>query len=272
MQAMTPTPPVAMSDDPRTHETLTVPGLPGRFLVLYQPEFELRDERLVGCEALLRWWHDDFGMLHPVAALAGTRWSGALAEAQDWVLGAACRQAVRWHDEGIDLPVAVNVRAEQVASPGFADEVRAALEDSGAEPSALAIDVPGGALSPRALAAAASVEAVAALEVAVIADLPAGAIPVTPLPELPLRAVKAPASIAGGHRVDRVHPSVPSLLRQADDLGLRTVAKALETRREVLLARDAGFDAGFGHHLSPPVTPQALGALHRHHPELADAS
>ena len=69
-------------------------GLPGRFCLYYQPELDLRDGSIRACEAMVRWWHPEFGMVRPGLTLDGTRWNERVHGIEEWAVAEVCRQAV----------------------------------------------------------------------------------------------------------------------------------------------------------------------------------
>ena len=80
----------------------------------YQPQVSLRDGRVIGAEALLRWQHPELGMVSPAEFIPIAEASGQIVQIGQWVLREACRQNKAWQDEGLPpLRVAVNLSARQ---------------------------------------------------------------------------------------------------------------------------------------------------------------
>ena len=112
------------------------------FLV-YQPRIDIATRQVVGAEALLRWRHPKYGVLAPESFLPLADDTGLLVPIGAWVLREACKQGRRWLDDGISpLSVVVNVSSRQLRDARLADQVQAALEESGLPPEALLIEVP----------------------------------------------------------------------------------------------------------------------------------
>jgi diguanylate cyclase len=80
----------------------------------YQPKFRLSDDRLVGVEALLRWYDTEHGEIPPTRFIEIAEDSGLIIELGSWVVRAACRQLREWQDRGIALPVAINVSGKEL--------------------------------------------------------------------------------------------------------------------------------------------------------------
>ena len=84
-----------------------------RISLLFQPKFRLKDERLSGVEALLRWCDDEHGEVSPNRFIEIAEDSGLILEMGSWVVRAACRQLRKWLDAGFTVPVAVNVSGKE---------------------------------------------------------------------------------------------------------------------------------------------------------------
>ncbi len=71
-----------------------------RLELRYQPKFRLRDQRMVGVEALLRWCDKEYGEIPPNRFIEIAEDSGLIIEMGNWVVRAACRQLRAWRDRG----------------------------------------------------------------------------------------------------------------------------------------------------------------------------
>jgi len=80
----------------------------------FQPKFSLRDRRVSGVEALLRWVDAEHGEIPPNRFVEIAEDSGLIIEMGGWVMRAACRQLRAWLDRGIAVPIAVNVSAKEL--------------------------------------------------------------------------------------------------------------------------------------------------------------
>jgi diguanylate cyclase len=94
----------------------------------YQPKFRLRDNRLVGVEALLRWCDAEYGEIPPTRFIEIAEDSGLIIDLGSWVIRAVCRQLREWQDAGLSIPVAINVSGKELlhGDPASVIEVEAA--------------------------------------------------------------------------------------------------------------------------------------------------
>ena len=122
----------------------------GDFSLMYQPIVILRSRRIAGAEALVRWQHHERGLIPAAAFIPVAEQTGLIVELGRWVLAKACRQLRAWQD-GIgperSLTLAVNVTPRQLLHPGFAQDVSAALAESGIDPHHLVLEIAESALA-----------------------------------------------------------------------------------------------------------------------------
>ena len=99
----------------------------GEFLLHYQPKVNMRSGKVIGAEALIRWLHPEKGLLAPAAFLPAIEDHPLAIAVGEWVIDTALTQVERWHAQGLDLPVSVNIGARQLQQREFADRLRALL-------------------------------------------------------------------------------------------------------------------------------------------------
>jgi predicted signal transduction protein with EAL and GGDEF domain len=100
----------------------------GGFELNYQPLVNVRDGKVTGCEALLRWRHPERGMISPAEFIPVAEDTGLINQLGEWVLTAACAEAATWPDH---VRLAVNVSPIQFRGQTLALKVAAALTASG---------------------------------------------------------------------------------------------------------------------------------------------
>lgn len=236
--------------------------LPGRFCMFYQPEQDLRTGALAACEALLRWWHPEYGMLQPDASLRGTRWTDRIGEIEAWAARTVFEQTARWSREGEPIQVALNVSHSFLESDGFLDVIDEAVDAADVDPRHLAIDVPIGALAMEPLRLAAKTDALVARGLDVIIDGVGAAAEHYAFERVDAAVWKIDLWAKARERPG-IHPSVGAALARARDAQVRTVAKAVEDPRTLAAVAEMGFDRAFGHAVSPALTGAAMAALLR---------
>ncbi len=90
------------------------------FVLHYQPKVNMREGRVVGAEALIRWQHPERGLLAPGDFLPAIEGSELAVELGDWVIQEALHQLERWRLQSLDIKVSVNIAGNHLQSPHFA--------------------------------------------------------------------------------------------------------------------------------------------------------
>lgn len=97
------------------------------FVLHYQPKVNMRTGAIIGAEALIRWQHPLRGLLSPAVFLPVIEDHLLELELGDWVIDTALTQIELWRDEGLDIPVSVNVSAYQLQHANFVGRVQGLL-------------------------------------------------------------------------------------------------------------------------------------------------
>ncbi len=109
----------------------------GTISVFYQPLVSIDGRRLLGVEALVRWFHPTRGMIPPLEFIGIAEKRGMIIPLGEMILRQACRDARLWPD----IPVAVNVSAGQFRHPNFVESVKRILEETGLDPARLELEL-----------------------------------------------------------------------------------------------------------------------------------
>ena len=93
----------------------------------YQPKVDMRSNRVLGVEALLRWKHPDLGVVSPAQFLPLIEHTDLSVSVGNWVLEQGIDQLARWQRQGLDLSVSINISARHLQEPLFAQRLAALL-------------------------------------------------------------------------------------------------------------------------------------------------
>ncbi|MFC0676978.1 EAL domain-containing protein [Lysobacter korlensis] len=234
--------------------------------LVFQPRLSLRDERITGVEALLRWSSPEHGEIPPAQFIPLAEESGLILEIGEWVLHQACHMLRRWRDLGLtDLTMAVNVSALQLLRSDFTRVVANALEDSGVPANCLELELTESVLMANAQATAATLQAFRELGVGIaIDDFGTGYSSLAYLKRLPLSTLKIDKEFIGDITHDVDDEAITStVITMAHSLGLTVVAEGVETPAQVQFLRDHGCDEVQGYWLARPLDPDACVAFIR---------
>ncbi|MES2159578.1 MAG: EAL domain-containing protein [Pseudomonadota bacterium] len=113
-----------------------------QLFVVYQPQIDLATRRPVGAEALLRWQTPDGKFISPDRFIPIAEYSGLIIDLGEWVMRTACRELVDLRKAGhTNFMMSINVSQVQFRHPHFLEMLRKALEDTGAPPEFVELEI-----------------------------------------------------------------------------------------------------------------------------------
>jgi diguanylate cyclase (GGDEF)-like protein len=231
----------------------------GGLILHYQPQFDLRRQRLIGSEALLRWKHPELGMLPPIQFLPLAEETGLIVPIGEWVLRTACRQNAAWQKMGHrGFRISVNVSTQQFKEPGFAAIVRNALEESGLQPEYLELEITESSLVEDVDTTVGTLRELKQLGVHLsIDDFGTGYSALSYLKFLPIDILKIDQSFVRSLTSYPADATITAaIVQMAQGLSLTTVAEGVETQEQLLLLGSFGCNRMQGYLFGRPVPPE----------------
>nr|WP_231363371.1 EAL domain-containing protein [Thioalkalivibrio sp. ALM2T] len=228
----------------------------GQLELHYQPRFD-GTRRVVGAESLLRWRHPKHGLMAPGAFLGMAAQTGLILPIGRWVLEIACAQLAAWAQDPTtrELTLAVNISALEFRQDDFVDQVRKALESTGANPERLTLELTEGATLDSSEATMARSRQLRELGVRLsVDDFGRGWSSLSRLTRLRLQEIKIdPSLVATMGQPGADTTLVTAILVLAKSLGLATVAEGVETEAQRRLLADQDCDTFQGFLFSAPL-------------------
>jgi EAL domain-containing protein (putative c-di-GMP-specific phosphodiesterase class I) len=232
----------------------------GELVLHYQPKVDVGTSRVVGVEALLRWQHPVHGLLPPAEFVPLAERTGAIGELTRWVLDNALAQARAWRDAGIEMTMAVNLAAPNIADATLPDVVAALLEQHGVPGDQLECEISEHTVMADPRRALSVLERLRALGVRLsLDDFGTGHSSLSYLKRLPLDEVKIDRSFVMGMTEDDNDAAiVRTTIDLARNLGLEVVAEGVETAAILRDLGDLSCDIAQGFFLSRPLPASEL--------------
>jgi diguanylate cyclase (GGDEF)-like protein len=227
----------------------------GEIVLHYQPHVDLRTGRCVGAEALARWQHPDLGLLPPGTFIPLAERTGHIVQLGNHVLASACRQMAEWarRPRADGLRLAVNVAPRQLDDPGFAETVRAVLEETGLPASLLTLEITESELIDERNARA-QLQRVAEAGVRIaIDDFGTGYASLASLRSFPVHQLKIDRSFLGQADELRTDEMFRLVVSVGEILELEIVAEGVETGQQADVVREAGVPLAQGYLFARPM-------------------
>ena len=235
----------------------------GQIYLDYQPIYSLKDQQLIGFEALVRWRHPERGPLEPSLFIPTAEETGLIVPLGNWVLTEACRQLRAWKDAhgGEGIGISVNVSSLQLTHPDFVARVREAIDTARLAASDLTLEVTESVLMDGIENAVSSLNELRAMGVTLsIDDFGTGYSSLNYLATLPIDALKVDRSFIEKMSAEgEGNEIVRAIFKLGQALSKQVFAEGIETEPQLTMLQELGCEFGQGFLLSRPVDAQRAG-------------
>jgi EAL domain-containing protein (putative c-di-GMP-specific phosphodiesterase class I) len=234
------------------------------FTLHYQPKVDIRNGRIAGVEALLRWERPGQELVYPAQFVPLLEESGLIREVGAWVVQQSAADHRDWVHRGMSAPrIAINVSPLQLRDAAFVTLLEQAIHPSGKPPVALDIEITEGVLMEHTEEVIRTLNSIRQLGIHVaIDDFGTGYSSLRYLARLPIDTLKIDRSFVSAIADNPDDMAiVSSIITLAHGLDLNVVAEGVETEEQLKLLRLLRCDQMQGYLFSRPVAKQALEQL-----------
>jgi diguanylate cyclase (GGDEF)-like protein len=235
-----------------------------RIHLLFQPKFRLKDQRLSGVEALLRWCDDEHGEVSPTRFIEIAEDSGLILEMGSWVVRAACRQLRKWLDAGFAVPVAVNVSGKEFLHGDPARVVEMEAAAAGVPASLIEIEITESVLVRDSVKVRHALERLRQLGCRIaLDDFGTGYSSLAYITRFPPDRVKIDKAFVRNVDGSASDAAIANaILSLAKTLGIVVTAEGIERPSQLEWLRERGCEEAQGFLLARPLTAVELEARH----------
>ena len=236
------------------------------FVLHYQPQISLRNGRIIGMEALLRWQRPDQGLVSPAEFIPLLEETGLIVPVGEWVLHTACSQNSRWLAEGLpSLRVAVNLSARQFRQSGLADSVSRALQNAGLAPAQLELEITESIMIQDVQATIITLNQLHALGIQIsIDDFGTGYSSLSYLKRLPISKIKIDRSFVRDICIDPDDAAIANaVIGLGHSMKMQVIAEGVETVEQLDHLHAQGCDEIQGYYFSRPLPAEGFAKLVR---------
>jgi len=238
----------------------------GQLTLVYQPLYQLQQQRLIGFEALARWAHPARGSISPAVFIALAEETGCIQALTAWAIDAAVRQLAAWRraSPAFDaLVMHVNVSGKDLSRPALVPHVRELLQRHALPARLLTLEITESALMDQRELALRTLHGLRDLGVKLgIDDFGTGYSSLAYLSTLPFDCLKIDRSFVIGMTKSQQNVEiVRTILSLGRSLNKQVVAEGIETHEQMLRLQEMGTPVGQGYLLSRPLGPQQVTEL-----------
>lgn len=227
-----------------------------QFYVVYQPQMDIQQQKLMGMEALIRWQHPTRGVISPLEFIKIAEQSTLIVQIGEWMLTALCLQIRSWMDQGHQIPrVSFNLSPRHIRSEGLQDTFTQILADYQIPPDKLCIELTEHALLENMDIVKANMQFLKAAGYQIsLDDFGMGHSSLLCLKRWAVDEVKIDRAFIQGlvdNEGDRI--IVKAIASLSTALGLGLVAEGVESQSQVDILRANGCQNMQGYFYAPPL-------------------
>jgi len=208
----------------------------GEFRLYYQPQVD-HDGRLIGAEALMRWFSNDQQQTSPANFIPLAEDTGLIIPMGHWVMQTACTQLREWekNPETQNLQIAINVSARQFHQIDFIEQLHTCLKQSGANPAMLKLELTESVVLKEIDEVVERMQQIKALGVTFsLDDFGTGFSSLSYLKRLPLDQVKIDQSFVRDITSDSNDAAiVRAIIAMCQSLEMQVIAEGVETQAQL---------------------------------------
>ena len=230
-----------------------------QLLIHYQPKMTWRGE-VRSLEALVRWQSPERGLIPPMEFISYAEESGLIVPLGRWVMLDVVRQVAKWRDKGINLRVAVNVSARQLADQTIFSDLKQALKDLNFEYCPIDVELTESCLIENEELALSVIQQFSRLGSQIhLDDFGTGYSSLSQLARFPIDAIKLDQSFVRDiHKQSISQSLVRAIVAVAQALNLQVIAEGVESAKEDAFLTKNGVNERQGYLFAKPMPAAAF--------------
>ncbi|EPY6439005.1 cyclic di-GMP phosphodiesterase [Enterobacter hormaechei] len=230
-----------------------------QLLIHYQPKITWRGE-VRSLEALVRWQSPERGLIPPMEFISYAEESGLIVPLGRWVMLDVVRQVAKWRDKGINLRVAVNVSARQLADQTIFSDLKQALKDLSFEYCPIDVALTESCLIENEELALSVIQQFSRLGAQIhLDDFGTGYSSLSQLARFPIDAIKLDqAFVRDIHKQSISQSLVRAIVAVAQALNLQVIAEGVESAKEDAFLTKNGVNERQGYLFAKPMPAAAF--------------
>ena len=231
------------------------------FRIVYQPFIDLKTGKIIGVEALIRWFSKDFGMIGPSKFISIAEEVGLIVDLENWVIKNVCQQIKNWEENGIYFQkVAVNISPKHFITSSFVKDIEI-IKEYGIKN--LEIEIIESIFLEDYDLIIKKIEKLRELNVSIsIDDFGTGYSSLSYLKNFPIDIIKIDKTFIKDLTTNiNDEAIVKAVIAIANALKIKTLAEGIENQEQLNKLKELGCDYGQGYYILKPLPPEELEEL-----------
>lgn len=230
------------------------------FHLNYQPKVDISTGKIVGTEALLRWYHPEQGSVNPGLFIPLAEETGLVVQLGEWAIMEACRQNKAWQDQGLPpIKVSVNISARHFHRKDLTDMVSEVLKETGLDPKYLMIEITESTVIQNIEDTIGQLKKLRDMGTEIsIDDFGTGYSSLNYLNRFAINELKIDKSFVSNITQDDGRKVINAIIALAHNLNLCVVAEGVETTEQLKFLMESKCDLAQGYLFSKPLSSEDL--------------
>jgi diguanylate cyclase len=226
-----------------------------QLVLYYQPQVHIQSQSVIGMEVLLRWEHDELGLISPHEFIPIAEETGLIVPITEWIIQKACEQQIHWRMEGYPaLRMSVNLSPRHLLQENFIDSIHNILEQTQIDPQYLELEITERIAMKSAKQVMGKLESLKKMGLGLsIDDFGTGYSSLSYLQKFPINTLKIDRSFVCNITKQNDGVIVKTIIAMAQSLGFTTIAEGVENETQYHFLSNAGCTEIQGYLISKPL-------------------
>ena len=232
--------------------------------IKYQPQYSIKNNKIIGLEALLRWNNPELGEVMPDKFIPIAEETGLIMEIGRWTLLNSCRQLKTFLNSGnSSLQMAINLSSRQFWEPGLEKTVKKIIEETGINPKNLEFEITESVLMQDTDQIYEILNNFHEMGITIsIDDFGTGYSSLSYITRFPISRLKIDRSfLLNIHSDKKAAEMIISIIALAHSMKLKVIAEGVETVEQLSYLEGHGCDEIQGFYFSKPISPEEMEKL-----------
>jgi diguanylate cyclase (GGDEF)-like protein/PAS domain S-box-containing protein len=234
-----------------------------QFELFYQPQVDIHTQKILGCEALIRWFHPELGPISPVEFIPIAEETGFINTLGDWILEESIIQLKEWLNFDPDFIMSINVSAVQI-NEGFPKKISKLLKKYNISGASVELEITESLLMENIDYVLPLLNDIKEIGVGfAIDDFGTGYSSLSYLRYLPINKLKIDRAFVMNIENNAEDESmVKAIIAMSKSLNLIVLAEGIETQAQLALLQDLGCERYQGYYFNKPLDSQTFASLY----------
>lgn len=236
----------------------------GDYQLFYQPKVCLKDSKIIGVEALIRWIDKEKGFIPPSDFIPLAEENDFIIELGDWIVEEALNQYLDWKNKGIDIVMSINISAKQFLQNRFAENLIEKINSKKIEPNRIILELTEYILIDQNNSVYSTLRKLNEFGVSIsLDDFGTGYSSLSYLKKYPIDYLKIDKSFIDDSCNSQGKVFIETIVKMGQILNMKIVAEGVETQEQVEYLKSISCNLYQGYYFSKPIKAKELEEFYK---------